>query len=49
MAITKERKEDLVASYVELLNQSNGVFLTEYSGLDVKQLQAVLRSMGAQL
>lgn len=41
MAITKERKQELVADYVELLNQSKGVFLTEYTGLDVKQLQVL--------
>jgi len=28
-----------VDQYVELLNQSEGVFLTEYTGLDVKQMQ----------
>ncbi len=39
MAITKERKEELVAQYVELLNQSRAIFLTQYTGLDVKQLQ----------
>ncbi|MGH2535785.1 MAG: 50S ribosomal protein L10 [Candidatus Promineifilaceae bacterium] len=41
MAITKERKEALVAEYVELLGRSRAVFLTEYSGLSVKQLEAL--------
>ncbi|MGD2048689.1 MAG: 50S ribosomal protein L10 [Chloroflexota bacterium] len=39
MAISKRKKEELVAEYTELLNQSNAVFLTEYTGLDVKQMQ----------
>jgi large subunit ribosomal protein L10 len=38
LAINKERKEELVAQYVELLGQSRAVFLTEYTGLDVKRL-----------
>jgi large subunit ribosomal protein L10 len=41
LAISKKRKEELVASYVELLNQSRAVFVTEYTGLSVKQLQAL--------
>lgn len=39
MAISKQKKEELVAEYTELLNQSNAVFLTEYTGLDVRQMQ----------
>ena len=39
MAISKQRKEDLVAQYAELLDSSKAVFLTEYTGLDVKQMQ----------
>lgn len=39
MALTRERKEELVAQYVELLNQSRGVFLAEYSGITVQQMQ----------
>jgi large subunit ribosomal protein L10 len=41
LAISRERKEELVASYVELLNNSQAVFLTEYSGLSVKKLEAL--------
>jgi large subunit ribosomal protein L10 len=41
LAITKQRKEDLVAQYSELLDQSKAIILTEYSGLDVKQMQAL--------
>ena len=39
MAISKQKKEELVAEYAELLEQSRAIFLTEYTGLDVKQLQ----------
>ena len=39
MAINKERKQRLVDQYTELLKQSEAVFLTEYTGLDVKQMQ----------
>jgi large subunit ribosomal protein L10 len=39
LAISKQRKEDLVAQYAELLDSSKAVFLTEYTGLDVKQMQ----------
>lgn len=39
MAISKQKKEELVAEYSELINQSKAVFLTEYTGLDVKQMQ----------
>lgn len=41
MAISKKRKEELVSSYVDLLSQSRAVFVTEYTGLSVKQLQAL--------
>jgi large subunit ribosomal protein L10 len=39
LAISKQRKEDLVAEYSELLESSRAVFLTEYTGLDVKDMQ----------
>ena len=41
MAISRERKEELVAQYVALLNQSGAVFLAEYTGLSVKQFEAL--------
>ena len=41
MAITKQRKEELVAQYSDLLDQSKAIILTEYSGLNVKQMQAL--------
>lgn len=39
MAISKERKDTLVAQYKELINQSEAIFLTEYGGMTVKDLQ----------
>ncbi len=39
MAISKQKKEKLVAEYVDILKSSRAIFLTEYTGLDVKQMQ----------
>ena len=39
MALTKARKEELIAEYVDILKQSNAVFMTEYNGLSVKRMQ----------
>ena len=36
MAITKERKEDLVKEYSALIQKSEGLILIEYRGLDMK-------------
>lgn len=38
MAISKERKNELVDQYVEWLKNSQAVVITEYSGLTMKQL-----------
>ena len=38
MAITKERKETLVATYGELLAKTDGFIVTEYRGLTVAKL-----------
>lgn len=38
MAITKERKDELVAQYTELLNTSRAIFITDYTGLNVKDI-----------
>lgn len=35
MAISRARKEELVAQYVELLDQSNGFVIVEYKGMSV--------------
>lgn len=39
MAISKERRHELKAQYVDLLNESQAVFLTEYTALDVKTME----------
>ena len=39
MALSRERKEELVAQYAGLLRQSKGLFLTDYSGVSVQQLE----------
>jgi large subunit ribosomal protein L10 len=41
LAISKERKEELVAQYKELIEQSDAIFLTEYGGMSVKDMQAL--------
>lgn len=38
LAISKNRKNELIAQYVEWLNKSQAVVITEYSGLTMKQL-----------
>lgn len=50
MAISKQRKEDLVAGYVDMLQKAKGVVITEYRGMTVKQLdelRAKLREKNA--
>ena len=39
MAITKERKEELVAQYVEWIHASKAIYITEYTGLTMKQIE----------
>lgn len=41
MAISKARKDELVAQYVELINKSNAIFVTEYAGLSVHDLETL--------
>ncbi len=38
MALTKERKNHLVDQYVDLMKRSEGAFFTEYSGMNMKQI-----------
>lgn len=45
MAITKEKKVDLVNEYVEKLQRSQTVIVAEYRGLRVKQLQELRREL----
>lgn len=39
MAITKARKDELVAQYAELLSNSRAIFMTEYKGMNVKKME----------
>lgn len=51
LAITKERKEELVAQYTEWIKSSQATILAEYSGLsmkDVDALRAKLREAGGE-
>lgn len=41
MAISKARKEELVAQYKGLIEESSAVFLTEYGGMTVKDLETL--------
>lgn len=41
MAIKKKRKQELVQTYTDLIAQSKAIFLAEYSGMSVKQLEAL--------
>ena len=41
MAVSKERKKEIVAAYQEWLGNSQGVFLAEYIGLSVKDMDAL--------
>lgn len=48
MAITKQRKEELVAAYKNYLSRADGIVITEYRGLSVAQvgdLRARLREV----
>lgn len=41
MAISREKKEALVEQYIELLNQSKAVFLTQYAGVSVAEMESL--------
>jgi large subunit ribosomal protein L10 len=45
LAINKEKKEQLVAAYKELLGESSALIMTSYSGVTVKQLEVVRRKI----
>jgi len=50
LAISKERKSELVQTYVDLLNRSQGVIVTEYRGMNMTQfneLRARMRELGS--
>jgi large subunit ribosomal protein L10 len=51
LALSKERKQDLVAQYEAWLKESNGLILAEYTGLNMPQmdsLRAQAREKGAE-
>lgn len=39
MAISRNRKEELVAQYQELIEKSDAIFLAEYKGMNVKTME----------
>jgi large subunit ribosomal protein L10 len=39
LAITKKKKDELVEQYRELIQQSSAVFLTQYGGMSVKEME----------
>lgn len=39
MAISRNRKEELVAQYQQLLEKSDAIFLAEYKGMNVKTME----------
>lgn len=41
MALSRARKEELVAQYAELLENSEAVFVTDYTGMDVAGMDAL--------
>jgi large subunit ribosomal protein L10 len=51
LAISKEKKQELVAFYKELVGDSSALIMTSYSGVSVKALEAVrrnIREMGGE-
>jgi large subunit ribosomal protein L10 len=44
LAISKKQKEDALAHYVDALQRSNGIILTDYSGLKVSEVERVRRA-----
>jgi large subunit ribosomal protein L10 len=45
LAISKERKDELVTQYIEQLKQSKGIILTDYRGLSVTDTDSIRRAM----
>lgn len=51
MAISRKRKQELVNQYINWMDKSQALFLTEYSGLSMKQiddLRAKVRDVGGE-
>jgi large subunit ribosomal protein L10 len=47
LAISREKKEAIVAEYTEKLNRSAALLVAEYRGLTVKQMEALRRELRA--
>lgn len=45
LAISKQRKQELVTEYTDMLNQSQGLILTEFRGINDKDLRAVRKAV----
>ncbi len=45
MAISKERKNELVGQYIEMMDRSEGLVVTEYTGLTMKQIDELRRKV----
>ncbi len=41
MAISKARKDELVAQYTKLIEESDGIFIAEYKGMNVKSMESL--------
>lgn len=51
MAISKKRKEELVAQYIDWLNRSQAMIVTDYVGLsmkDIDELRVKIREVGGE-
>lgn len=51
MAITREKKEELVEEYREIIERSRGLIMTGYSGLtvrDTEELRSKMREVGGE-
>jgi large subunit ribosomal protein L10 len=48
LAINKERKQELVAQYVELLQRTEGLVITEYRGMTMGNLDELRRKLREQ-
>ena len=45
MAISKARKDELVAQYTKLIEESGGIFITDYKGMDVKSMETLRKDV----
>jgi large subunit ribosomal protein L10 len=45
LAITKQRKQELISEYVQSLQQAKGIVITEYRGMTMKELDDLRRKL----